>query len=98
MEVKWRISHDRRLFPGSGIVNGSGGVFHNQQLNQPPEHVSSSLHRLHFTLQSGLSLRLSSGHILSAKSSLKADVGHGEGCFIALTLTPSRPIKHAHMW
>lgn len=32
------------------------------------------------------------------KSSFKADAGHGDGCFIALTLTPYGPIKKAHMW
>lgn len=37
-------------------------------------------------------------YLFLVSSSLETDAGHRDGCFIALTLTPSGPIKHSHAW
>jgi len=54
--------------------------------------------RMYFPLHYGLILQNFSQLHSGLKFTLQTDAGHAEVGFTALTLTPTRPIKHAHMW
>lgn len=60
---------------------------------------SPSVHCLHITLHaSALIFYYIFYDFLVLNYLLGQTLGTRRGCFIALTLAPCRPIKHAHMW